>query len=162
MEREIYYSQLLEFPIAISTNFTKIQFQDQPLLRGARIFSLETYTADDIPVSPLGNAVISAADLATGFLTGYTSDPTVLFVPNSKTNNQAGLWLDSIPLINMHKIQSVADDPFSRDGFNLVGNQTIFWEKSFIFFAPPGITVAAVTSVLLRVNYKLYPGNTTN
>jgi hypothetical protein len=160
MEREIFYSQLLEFPIPASTT-SKIQFQDQPLLRGARIFSLETYTGDDISVSPLGNVVISAADLSKGYFTGYTSDPTQIFVPDSRTNNQAGLWLDSIPLINMHKIQSTAGDPFSRDGFNLVGNQTLFWEKSYIFFGTP-VTFGATTSVLLRVNYQLFAGNPTN
>lgn len=160
MEREVYYSQLLEFVVQPST-FQKIQFQDQPLLRGARIYSLEVYTADDISISPLGNAVISAADLATGYFIGYTSDPTFQFVPDSGTNNQAGLWLDHIPLIDMHKIQSVDGNAFNRDGFNLVGNQTIFWEKSSIYFGGP-VTFGDVTSILLRVNYKLFNGNPTN
>ena len=36
----------------------RINIQDQPLLRGAKIWSIEAYNVHDIPLSPQNNVVI--------------------------------------------------------------------------------------------------------
>lgn len=159
--KAVYYSDLLEFVIPVGTT-RKIQIQDQQLLQGARITDLEIYSSNDVGVSPLGNPVIPIADLIAGYFIGYASDPTVPFVPNANNNNNAGLWLSPIPLVDFHKTQT-GTDPYVRNGFNLAGNSTIFWGKCSFDFPGDGIVVSdAPISLLLRVGYMLYPNNPTN
>lgn len=158
--KAVFYSDLLEFIVPVGTTF-KIQIQDQQLLQGARITDLEVFSSNDISVSPLGNRVIGIADLITGYFNAYASDPTVPFIPNANNNNNAGLWLSPVPLVDMHKVQT-GTDPFVRDGFRLAGNSTVFWGKSDFAFPDGLVTADTPQSLLMRVSYLLYPGNTTN
>src|ERR1700684_4056190 len=113
----IFYYELLEYPVAVGTT-TAIQIQNEQLLTGARIFDLETFTSDDITVTPLNNPVITLAQLQTGYFQGYASDPTTPFVPAKGSSSNAGLWLSPIPLVSMHKLQT-GTDTFARRGFPL-------------------------------------------
>jgi hypothetical protein len=158
--KKVYYYTMLEFVLPIGTTQV-IQIQNQELLTGARIFDIETFTIDDLPVSPGGNPVLTLAQLQAGYLQLQTSDPTTPFVPAALTSSNIGYWVDQTPLINCHKIQN-GTDPFLRNGFPLNGNSTIYWGKSKILFPGAGITTSVVNSLVLGVSYMLYPGNVTN
>lgn len=157
-----FYYEMLEFPVnAAAGTITQIQILNQELLTGARILDLEVYSSDDMAVTPLNNPLFAVADLQGGYFQGYASDPTKPFIPNSQTDNNAGLWLSPVPLIAMHRVQT-GTDAFVRQGFPLAGYSTIFWGKSKFIF-PAGFTVGSGTkSLLMGVSYLLYPDNTTN
>jgi hypothetical protein len=122
---------------------TKIQFQDQPYLRNKRICGLEMFNFADIPASPIGNPVISAAQMQATSFTAYSDTPEMPGVQ--------GEWLQAIPAIVMHRVQNATPTPFVRNIFTLKG-QVFSWDKCyFTLSAPLGNLVD--TSFLLLVYF---------
>jgi hypothetical protein len=139
-----YRTQLIEFVVqgtGTANAQQKIQFTDQPYLRNMPMYWLSAYNADDIPVSPQQNAVISAAQMAGCFLTLYTSDPQspglIDGKADSKWYDRKGEFFTQIPLIDLHNIQNADQDAFNRILFQLRG-QAIYWEKSYITIGTAG------------------------
>jgi hypothetical protein len=122
-------SQLVElkiFGISGGNTGTRFQFQDQPYLRYKPIMGIETVNVQDVPVSPTGAAVVSAAQLVTGYLTLYIND---VDDPSS-----VGEWIQNVPLTLLKRTQDQASGviaPFVRQPFLLAG-QTIIWDKSYL------------------------------
>ena len=131
---------------------TRLQLLDQPYLRGAQTWSIETFNVNDIPVSPAGNALIPAAALKGAFLTLYITDASNVM--------SKGEYINQIPLSCLKTLQNSANDPFERQPFQLIG-QVISWDKCYITLgAPIGNTVN--NSFLFNVGFTFTPGNNTN
>ena len=109
---------------------TKIQFPDQPYLRGKRITGIEIFTVTDISASPSGKTPITAADMIKSFLTLYLDDPA----DRASGQKNVGEWIQSVPFTSMHRVQNGSNEPFVRQMFELTG-QVIYWEKCYISLA---------------------------
>jgi len=122
-------SQLVElkiFGVSGGNTGTRFQFQDQPYLRYKPIMGVETLNVVDVPTSPTGAAVVSAAQLVTGYLTLYIND---VDDPSS-----VGEWIQNVPLTLLKRTQDQTSGviaPFVRQPFLLAG-QTIIWDKSYV------------------------------
>jgi hypothetical protein len=119
-------SQLVELVNPANSTATKLQFFDLPYLRFKQITGIEVLTVTDASASPTNKAVISNAQMIKSYLTLYLNDPS--------NPNNVGEWIQQVPLSLMHRVQNSANDPFVRQGYNLVG-QTVYWEKCFLNFA---------------------------
>jgi hypothetical protein len=134
---------LVEIVVPANSTQQKIQFTDQPYLRSKMIYGLETYSINDVPVSPQGNGVASTDQMSKAYLTLYTTDP------DNATNQ--GQWIQDIPMWEFHSLQNAANDPFSREKYLLDG-QTIIWEKSFIILTS-ALGSSANVSFLFNVRF---------
>lgn len=125
-------SQLVElkiFGVAGGNTATRFQFQDQPYLRFKPIVGLDTFTQNEVPVSPTNSETVTQAELNKAFLTLYIND-----VDNPSS---VGEWMQNIPLAIMHRVASNAgDNHYVLDPFLMAG-QTIIWDKSYITLSSP-------------------------
>jgi hypothetical protein len=128
-------SQLVElkvFGVATTGNTgTRFQFQDQPYLRFKPVTGIETFNVVDVPTSPTGAAIVSAAQLVTGYLTLYIND---VDDPSS-----VGEWIQNVPMTILKRTQDQTAGviaPFVRQPFLMAG-QTVIWDKSYITLATP-------------------------
>lgn len=126
--QKVYKSQLVEIVsagVAGGNTATKIQFQDQPYLRGKSIFSIEIITNNDMLgyTSPTGRTIYSLTGQGSAYLTLYLND-----VNNP---NNVGEWIQNVPFPLLHRIQNSANESFVRKAYDMAG-QTIYWEKCFI------------------------------
>lgn len=130
----------------------QIQFAPQTYLSGGGgeppkgILSLETFTVDDCPVSPLGNALPTLAQLKTGFLTLYCDD--VDKGPASKSQ-----LFQQIPLISLHRVTN-GTNAYTRQLFTMWG-PVVIWEKSFVTLSS-ALGNTSNLSFLFNVNYRDY------
>lgn len=159
-------SQLIEVintgVAATGNQSTKIQFPDQPYLRGKQIFGLEIFTYDDFPLTPSNRSVIPYYVAQKSFLTLYSDD--------IENTGNVGEWIQSVPFMVLHRMQSqntttgaantgggsatatTTPNTFGRSMFLLQG-QRIIWEKSYISLASAvGNTVDV--SFLVQVYFK--------
>ena len=128
---KVFKSQLIELVntgIAVSGNpATKIQFLDQPYLRGKNITGIEILTSTDMSATPTNRTPISIAQMQTCYLTLYLTD---VMNPNS-----VGEWIQNVPFTLLKRTQNSGSSqtsmPFVRQMFELQ-NQVIYWEKCFI------------------------------
>lgn len=118
-------SQILELVVAgVSGGNTQVvmYFTDQPFLRDKLLNSIECYNATDIPKSPLGNALVSSAQMSEAYLTLYGDDPESI--------DGAGQWVQQVPLVSLHRVNNGSTPyVFQLDDFY---PRKITWEKSFI------------------------------
>ena len=122
----------------------KLQFNDQPYLRGKRITGLEVLTVNDMTISPSNRTPISVAQMKTSFLTLYLNDP--------QNEKNVGEWIQDVPLTLLHRIQNAASDPFARQMFELVG-QVIYWEKCYLTLPTPFANTTDI-SFLIQVYFE--------
>jgi hypothetical protein len=144
---KVFKSQLVEIispGIAGGNNATKIQFQDQPYLRGKMITAIEVINGADMTTSPTGKTIVTNAQMKLSYLTLYLND-----VNNPKN---VGEWIQNVPFTLMHRTQNAANDPFVRQMYELQG-QVIYWEKCFISLASSLANTADV-SFLFNVYFK--------
>lgn len=128
---KVFKSQLVElkiFGIAGGNTGTNFQFQDQPYLRGRKIYGLESFQVNEVPVSPTGAQVVSGADYIKGYLTLYTND--------IKDPKSVGEWIQNVPMVILHRVQNGTPTAFVRIPYVLAG-QTIIWDKSYIRLTSP-------------------------
>lgn len=156
--KAIFKSQLVELVlagVAGGNTSTKLQFLDQPYLRGKKIEGIELITKSDMAglTSPTGKQIfdISAASLTGGaaYLTLYLND--------AQNPNNVGEWIQNVPFPRLHNMQRQAistnnGDTFSRSPFTMVG-QVIYWEKCYCTF-PTAIQNTVDLSILLNVYFK--------
>lgn len=140
----VYKSQLIELIVPAGSTTTKLQFPDQPYLRGKQITGIETLINGDVDASPSNRTPISLNDFQKSYLTLYLNDVTV---PNA-----VGEWIQNVPFVLLHRIQNATPDPFVREPYNLAG-QVIYWEKCFVSFASALSPVTDV-SILFNVYFK--------
>jgi hypothetical protein len=119
-------SQLVELVNPANSTATKLQFFDLPYLRFKQITGIEVLNVNDASASPTNKAVVSNAQMIKSYLTLYLNDPSNPTI--------VGEWIQQVPLSLMHRVQNSSNDPFVRQGYNLVG-QTVYWEKCFLNFA---------------------------
>lgn len=145
---KIQKSQLIELispgVAAPGNQATKIQFQDQPYLRGKSIQSIEIINSSDMSASPTNNTPISNAQMQQSYLTLYLNDPS-----NPKN---VGEWIQNVPFTLLHRVQNASNNPFVRQLFELEG-MVIYWEKCYISLAAPFGNTANV-SFLFNVTFK--------
>ena len=138
--------QLIEIAIpgtGSANTQTRVTFPDQPFLRTKYINSLEIYTSNEITTSPLGNAILSSAQLKTGYLSLYGQDP--------ESQQSEGVWFQLVPLVDLHRIVN-GTDPYVFHPYEIEPRQ-IQWEKSQFFFSAQLGNTAAL-SILLKVGYQ--------
>jgi len=126
--QKVYKSQLVEIVSAGTAggnSATKIQFQDQPYLRGKSIFSIELVTGYDMNAytSPTGRTIYNLNSLGSAYLTLYLND-----VNNP---NNVGEWIQNVPFPLLHRVQNNNNEAYVRKAYDMAG-QTIYWEKCFI------------------------------
>ena len=126
--------ELIELPI--TSNQTRWAFPDQPKLRYTSLQAITTFTATSVTTSPLGNAVITVANIKLAYLTLYANDRNDVY---------------RVPMIELNRVQNSSTDPFVRSLFEFNGMK-ITWEKSYIEFASAP-TIAGAQSILLGVYY---------
>lgn len=144
---KVFKSQLVEIispGIAGGNTATKIQFQDQPYLRGKQITAIEVINSGDMTTSPTGKAIVTNAQMRLSYLTLYLND-----VNNPKN---VGEWIQNVPFTLLHRTQNAANDPFVRQMYEMQG-QVIYWEKCFISLASSLANTADV-SFLFNVYFK--------
>lgn len=162
MNRINYNTDLIEFVIngvSGGNNQTRIQLTDQQNLWDVFTYSLEAYNANDISISPQGNAVIPAANFQQAYLILYVNDSTIDPTTGKSLKGQ-GNYINNIPLSNLHTLQNASTDPFERAPF-WMDAQNIVWGKSYLVLGS-AIGNADNVSVLLNVNYLFNPLSLTN
>lgn len=123
---KIQKSQLVElkiYGISSGNTGTNFQFQDQPYLRGKKIFGLESFTSTDVPISPTGSTTTNGDQYKKGFLTLYVND--------IKNPSSVGEWIQNVPMTILHRVQNVDQQAFVRIPYLMAG-QTIIWDKSYV------------------------------
>jgi hypothetical protein len=120
----------------------RVNFLDQPYLRDKLIDGLETFTVTDIPVSPNGKALVSAAVMQKSYLVLYMADPD--------SQKDLGEYV-KMPLVSMHRVENATPDPFIRvpPSFNKLYVQ---WLKSYII-VPAGVGGGGDVSFLFTCYY---------
>ena len=144
---KVFKSQLVEIispGIAGGNTATKIQFQDQPYLRGKQITAIEVINGADMTTSPTGKTIVTNTQMKLSYLTLYLND-----VNNPKN---VGEWIQNVPFTLLHRTQNASNDPFVRQMYELQG-QVIYWEKCFISLAT-SIANTADVSFLFNVYFK--------
>ena len=144
---KVFKSQLVEIispGIAGGNTATKIQFQDQPYLRGKQITAIEVINGGDMTTSPTGKTIVTNTQMKLSYLTLYLND-----VNNPKN---VGEWIQNVPFTLLHRTQNASNDPFVRQMYELQG-QVIYWEKCFISLAT-SIANTADVSFLFNVYFK--------
>lgn len=145
--KNVIKSQLIEVilqGVAGGNNSVKVQFPDQPYLRGKKILGLEMLFSSDMSASPSGRTPTSVTQAQKTYLTLYTNDV--------ERPSDVGEWLQNIPAVDLHRVQNSANDPFVRQTFDLSG-QTIYWEKSFFNLSSPFANTDDV-SFLINVYFR--------
>lgn len=132
---------------------TRIQFVDQPYLRGTFTESLETYTITDTPLSPSNLPVITAAVMQSAYLSLFITDP-------DKQSSQKGYYIQNVPLVTLHTLQNSANEPFERLPFMLRG-QEISWDKCYLQLGA-AIGNTSPVSFLFNVGFRSNPNYTAN
>ena len=136
-------TQIVELAVLTpNSTLLRFNFDTQNFLRQKNIVSIESFTANDITLSPTGNILPSTANAQAAFLTLYGSDP--------ESEGSKGDWLQRIPYLSMHRMNNGVD-PYVFDLFTLVP-RNIVWEKSFIDTSAL-LANASPLSFLLNVGY---------
>ncbi len=136
-------TQLVELVIPSGSNLVNFTFDFQQFLQQKNIISIEVLTFADCPVSPLGNTVLTYAQISGAFMTLYGANPEDI--------SSKGIWLSEIPLPTLHRINNLAD-PYVYDLFTLMP-RTIVWEKSKIITPGGAIAPDTQSSFLFQVGY---------
>lgn len=137
-------TQLVELPINAGSTLQRFYFPQQTFLRSKQICSLETYTVDDLTISPQGNTLPTIANLQSAYLTLYGDDP--------EDTNAKGEWIVQLPLFNLHSLFNITSGaPWQQQIYNLVP-RNIVWEKSYIDLGAPLGNIANL-SFVLNVGY---------
>lgn len=123
----------------------RFNFPDQPYLDGKQILGIETFTVNDMAVSPNNNALIDVATLKKAYLNLYTSNPDM---PGEGQN----LNFQNVPLSCLHTLENATNDPFERQPFLLKG-QIISWDKCFIVL-PSAIGNTSNVSFFFNVSFR--------
>ena len=98
---------------------TRFNFPDLPKLRYTSLQAVETFTANDVPTSPLLNSVVSTAVLQSAYIVFYLNERQDVY---------------RVPLVSLHRMQNASNDPFVRGLFEFVG-QKVTWDKTYIELA---------------------------
>jgi len=141
---KVFKSQLIELINPANSGATKIQFQDQPYLRGKQIYGIEILTVNDVTKSPTNRNVITTANMQISYLTLYLND--------LMSSNSVGEWIQSVPFPVMHRLQNSSNEPFVRQMYELNG-QVIYWEKCYINCAV-SLGNTSDVSYLIQVYFK--------
>jgi hypothetical protein len=131
----------------------RLQLLDQPYLRGAQTWSLETYCADDIPVTSQANNVVTAANLQGSFLTLWVNDA-------SGVEGQ-GEYINLLPMVNLRSLQLNSSAAPTEQKLFLLSGQTISWDKSYITLGA-AIGNTDNISFLINVGFTFTQNNNTN
>jgi hypothetical protein len=136
-------STLIELQVQANSTGVNFTFDQQQFLLQKDIISLETFTVTDMPISPLGNILPTAANILNSFLTLYGSNP--------QDAQSKGEWLIQIPLITLHRINN-GTDPYVWDLYTQVP-RNIVWEKSKVTLATGTLGNASTLSFVFNVGY---------
>jgi hypothetical protein len=115
-------SQIVELQVAANSTLQRFTFDTQNFLRLKNIVSLQVYTTNDMTTSPLGNTLPTTANVKGAYLTLYGQNP--------ENTSAQGVWLQQIPLWDMHNLINGVD-PYVFDLYTLMP-RVIVWEKSYI------------------------------
>lgn len=137
---QVIKSQLIELIFPANSTATKLQFNDLPYLRGKQITSIESLNENDVNKSPTNHDVVSSSQFGKSYLTLYLND---LGNPQN-----VGEWIQSVPLVLMHRIQNSSSDAFVRKPYDMVG-QVVYWEKCYLTF---GSSLGNTTDVSFLFN----------
>jgi hypothetical protein len=134
--------ELVDVPVQSTNNGTRFQFPDLPKLRYTSLLAVELYTFSDFSASIVtGNTLDTYANITqySPFLTLYANERQDVY---------------RVPLVNLHRIQNTANEPFIRQLFEFSG-QKIVWDKSFIecVVSPQSIIGGNTRSFLFGVYY---------
>lgn len=135
-------SQIVELVVPASSTLTRFQFTTQNFLRQKQVVSLETFSINDLLLSPQGYALPTKANLQSAYVTFYGSDP--------EKPDANGDWLQTIPLLSMHRMVN-GTDPYVFDLYRLVP-RSIVWEKSFIQLGAQ-LGSGSIVSFVFNVGY---------
>jgi len=146
--QKVYKSQLVEIVLAgVSggNQSTRLQFLDQPYLRGKKITGIELITKYDMATytSPTGRNIYSIAD-ASAYVTFYLNDV--------QAPQNVGEWIQNVPLPLLHRSQNNQTETYVRKAYELA-EQVIYWEKCFFTFPVPLANTSDI-SFLLNVYFK--------
>lgn len=147
-------TQLVEIPVnTITSPNIQFKFPTQDFLREKYIVSIETYNVQDVSNAPnSGNALITAANMITAFLTLYEQNPESKDAQGIPSSGQ-GQWDELIPLTSLHRVQATAGTPFVRQLHYMVP-RIITWEKSYVQLASGTLLGNATpVSFLFKVGY---------
>lgn len=141
---KVIKTQLIELISPANSTATKIQFADQPYLRGKQVLGIEIFTSSDVNNSPTNHPVFSASAQEKCYLTLYLND---IGQPQN-----VGEWIQNVPFMSMHRVQNANNEPFVRQLFELQG-QVIYWEKCYVN-ASSSLGNVVDTSFLFQVYFK--------
>lgn len=138
-----YYTELLLTPGNNMPSFNPEQF-----LQNRQIFSIEVFTALDVPTS-IGNLPTATADMLSGmFLTLYCSDVNLpLQKAGDSFNGQGfGHWIKNIPLLQLHRMNNQTDS-YVRDLFQMYG-EIIDLQQSSVYINAAAAALITTNTVI--------------
>lgn len=154
MSFRVIKTTLIELPFTASDSLQKRYFPVQNFLRKKRIISVETYSVNDMPLSPItqSNVLPSTAQLMSATLSMYGDNPEMEYNPNDPNSSlNPAVWMDTIPLVSLHRLNNGAD-PFVFAIYEM-HPRIIVWEKSFVELTAPLGDANPATSFVFLVGY---------
>lgn len=136
---------LIELPFIQNDASLQRYFPVQNFLRTKKVVSIEVYSANDYPNSPITpvNVLPDSTQFKTAFLTLYGDNP--------ETQDAPAVWMDTIPFPSMHRVNN-GIDPFVFEQYTMIARK-IVWEKSYIQLTEALANTDAATSFCLLVGY---------
>lgn len=135
-------------------------FPDQPQLRWAKLWYIETFCISDMTVTPSNHALVTYANMLKSYLILNCQD--LDSTPASGNNQNAkipmGEYINYLPLVTMHRVQQ-GTNAFTRQLYFFNG-MAIDWSKSKVFI--PGGPGVSDFSWMFNVWYSSGPMNLHN
>lgn len=145
MDRLIERFQMIDIPVQANYSSNTLNIPDQPMLRHKRITSMEVWTVNDFPNSPVsGNPTPSTVQLQTTSFIGYTGDPV--------SETDTGEYVYRIPFVTMHYSQNAALEPFVHQRIYF-DDLTFYWDKCQLYFPRAINTGGGLFSFVIGVWY---------
>lgn len=150
---QVVKTQLVEISIpTTNTTLTQFKFPTQDFLRGKYIVSIEAFNVVDIPLSPIGNALITYVNMQNAFLTLYEQNPESTDAQGI-TSSGEGQWNENKPLVTLHRLQNASTNAYAR-ALTLFTPRVVVWEKSYVQLANSAtLGNGAAVSFLFEVGY---------
>jgi len=151
-------TRLIEIVAAQNYPGMQLAFVDEADLRDVQILALELYSADDITISPQGNALPSYAFLQSCYVSLYTNNPDLTTIDKESgtvVSTDEGVYINLLPAIQLMSMRSGSTTKkYAPNIFQLNSQAIQFNNKSaFVFTQALGNTTGPI-SFLINVTYQ--------
>jgi len=141
-QRKVYKTQVIEVRIPTGSTRTKFQLPDEQNLRYVHLLGIETYTIEELPLSPATNTPVISPDLMKS-----------ISLTLQAYQGENFMWQQPIQGLRTMDVGGVALIPHQTFPLAFAG-QRVNWPKSYIEIADTSLIPGVDVVVVLNVYYK--------